>query len=147
MSFFCLNYGFTRLVSCMSVCVCLRVGTAPFSVVKARLSADIHGGYHGGPGLRQWLISVFHLQVFCFNSDRLCLAFTSQRSTGVTTAAASARPSPPVHASQTAVDMKKHSDSALGKISHSFISSVCLASAWVGGCVRENRFQSLQKLP
>lgn len=54
-------------------------------------------------------------------TNRLCLAFISQRSTGVTTAVASARPSPPVHVSQTAADMRRRSGSVLGKSFHSFM--------------------------
>lgn len=54
-------------------------------------------------------------------TNRLCLAFISQRSTGVTTAVAFARPSPPVHVLPTAADMRRRSGSVLGKNSHSFI--------------------------
>lgn len=119
------------------LCVCLLVGTAPFSVVKARLSADIHGGHHGDWAETITDLCFYIFRFFCFNTDRLCLAFTSQRSTGVTTAVASARQSPQVHASQTAVDMKKHSGSVLGKISYSFIHLVYLSCFSLCVCVRE----------
>lgn len=50
----------------------------------------------------------------CDIAPASCLASTSQRYTGVTTAVASVRPSPPVLVSQTAVGMRKPSGSVLG---------------------------------
>lgn len=53
------------------------------------------------------------------------MASISQRSTGVTTAVASARPSPPAHASQTAADTRRRSGCVLGN-NKSYI--ICIKS-------------------
>lgn len=106
------------------------VGTAPFFSSRKRnclhTSTVLVTGLGRLPSFVVYLFFLLHLQVFLPHisdtaTDRLCLAFTSQRSTGVTTAVASARPSRPAHGSQTAVDMRRPSGSVLGMSSHSFI--------------------------
>ncbi len=122
-----INYGLRTARVCVCVCVCVCVGTAPFHSRKHNCLQTSTVLINGGWDTYRALLYVFRVVcLFVFlprhwPTNRLCLAFTSQRSTGVTTAVASARPSPPVHASQTAVGMRRRSGCVLGKSSYSFI--------------------------
>lgn len=108
--------------------MCVYVGAAPFSIV-VRTSADTLGPhYEDGDNYRS-LCCVFRFLPVQWPRQRRCLAFTSQKSTGVTMAVASARPSPPVRGSQTAVDTKRRSGSVLGKMSF-LIVSIYIVLIW-----------------
>lgn len=89
------------------VCECVRAGTAPScSCLQTHRAAHLLNAVY--------VLQGFFLPLQSRRTHRLCLASTSQRSTGVTTAAASARPSPPAPGSRTAADMRRRSGSVLG---------------------------------
>lgn len=76
------------------------------------LPADVHAAR-----CEDWLLLIvgLYFQFLSHRPRKRCLVFTSQRFTGVTKDAASARPSRPVRALRTAVATRKPSGSVLGK--------------------------------
>lgn len=101
-------------------------GPPPSQFQRIQLCADIHRAHNEDCcNYRSLCFPLSGFLPLLWPRKWQCLAFTSQRSTAVTMAVASARPSPPVHALRTAVDMRRLSGSALGKNS-SFQHFLCI---------------------
>lgn len=119
----------------ISLYVCVSVGTAPFFSCRKHNCLQTSTVLITRTGAITDLCAFFFFRFLPLHWPRKwqCLASTSQRSIGVTTAVASARPSPPAHALRTAVDMKRRSGSVLGKNSNLYSVSLCilLVCMWI----------------